>query len=182
MSAPDEPQPTSPRATANGYRSQTYYLSTDLHERLKAAWWATRAEKDGDPSLSSLMGRLLSAECNRLEAELNDGKPFTPAPKKARGSRSTHASGHRSHTYYLNSVLHEEFKAAWWATRTEPSLSMLVAVLMETEARRLEKKFNDGQQFPRAPIAARGVDPAGARRQGDFMANMWSGTRQENEK
>jgi len=167
----------SPRATANGYRSQSYYLSDDLHRRIKAAWWATRTQSDGAPSLSLLVSRLLETESLRLEREHNAGKRFPAAPTSARGRRSEHLSGHRSRTYYLTSDLHDRIKAAWWATQEQPSLSILVAALLEVEAGRLERAHNAGEPFPPAPASARGVDPEAARRQGQFMTNLWAGIR-----
>lgn len=98
---------------------------------------------------------------------------------------SATANGYRSHAYYIPSALHERLKAAWWATRGEdapdgsPSLSAKVAQLFAIEADRLEQKHNGGEPFPPAPKNARGVDPEGSKRQGDFMSGVWSGRRKD---
>jgi hypothetical protein len=126
-----------------------------------------------------LVARLLEAEAARLEASLNGDRRFPPAPASARGARSTHDSGHRSHTYYLTLDLHQRIKAAWWATKERPSLSILVAELMAAEATRLELAHNAGETFPAAPRNARGVDPAASRRQGEFMTSLWAVSRGE---
>lgn len=85
MADPDDEQASS--TTANGYRAHAYYIPTALHERLKAAWWATREEEapDGSPSLSTKVAQLFLDEAERLEAKRNGGAPFPPAPKNARG-------------------------------------------------------------------------------------------------
>jgi len=84
---PDVPDDHVSSTTANGYRSHAYYLHTGLHERIKAAWWATREEEapDGAPSLSTKVAQLLLDEAERLEQKYNQGDPFPPAPKNARG-------------------------------------------------------------------------------------------------
>lgn len=85
MSDPDDEQASS--TTANGYRSHAYYIPTALHERIKAAWWATRGEEapDGSPSLSTKVAQLFADEAARLEAKHNGGELFPQAPKNARG-------------------------------------------------------------------------------------------------
>jgi hypothetical protein len=85
VSEPDDEQASS--TTANGYRSHAYYIPSSLHERLKAAWWATRGEEfpDGSPSLSTKVAQLFADEASRLENKHNGGEPFSYAPKNARG-------------------------------------------------------------------------------------------------
>lgn len=85
MSASDESPSEQP--PGRRYKPQAYYLPVDLHERLKAAWWATRDKEppDGAGSMNLIVERLLEEECARLEQKYNEGKPFPPAPKKARG-------------------------------------------------------------------------------------------------
>jgi len=85
VSDSDDEQASS--TTANGYRSHAYYIPAALHERLKAAWWATRGEEspDGSPSLSTKVAQLFLDEAERLESKHNVGVPFAPAPKNARG-------------------------------------------------------------------------------------------------
>ena len=85
MSAPSE---SVPEPGGKTYKPQAYYLPTELHERFKAAWWATRGEPapDGAGSMGAKLERLLEVECDRLEQLYNEGKPFPPAPKRARGT------------------------------------------------------------------------------------------------
>ena len=66
---------------------QAYYLPVELQQRFKAAWWATRGESapDGAGSMGKKLERLLELECSRLEELYNNGEPFPPAPKGARG-------------------------------------------------------------------------------------------------
>ena len=73
-----------PRGAA-GYRHQTYYLPVALHARLKAAWWSTREEPEGEPALAGLVEVAFMREADRLEQLYNEGAPFPPAPAKARG-------------------------------------------------------------------------------------------------
>lgn len=84
---PDDDQTPAAHVTANGYRSHAYYLPTAVHERLKAAWWATKDEPapDGEPSLSTKVARLFEEEAERLEQKFNNGQPFPAAPRRARG-------------------------------------------------------------------------------------------------
>lgn len=84
---PADDQTPAAHVTANGYRSHAYYLPTALHERLKAAWWATKDEPapDGEPSLATKVARLFEEEAERLEQKFNGGEPFPPAPRRARG-------------------------------------------------------------------------------------------------
>lgn len=78
-------------ATATGYRSIAYRVPAALHARLKAAWWATRDEPDGAPSLAGLVERAFTAEACRLEARHNAGAEFPLAPNSARGVSRTAA-------------------------------------------------------------------------------------------
>lgn len=84
MSAPEEKPAES---AGKRYKPQAYYLPVELHERFKAAWWATREkpEPDGAGSMGTKVERLLEAECTHLEQTYNQGQPFPPAPKRARG-------------------------------------------------------------------------------------------------
>ncbi len=82
-------------ANSSGYRSHAYYLNTqEHHERLKAAWWATReAEAESaSPSLNALVARLFEDEAARLEQKYNNGEAFPAAPKNARGVNPTATS------------------------------------------------------------------------------------------
>lgn len=93
------------------------------------------------------------------------------------------ATGFRTQAYYLPAALHERLKAAWFALQNDdgpdssPTLSALVARLMLEEAQRLEERYNAGQPFPPAPKGARGQDPEAIRRQGDWLAEQWRGSR-----
>lgn len=75
---------------------------------------------------------------------------------------SPQAAAKAGKTYYLPKGLHARLKAAWWATREHPTLSALVASVLDSESARLERQLNNGQPFPiaSAPLGprARGVD------------------------
>lgn len=93
-------------------------------------------------------------------------------------------NGYRTHGYYIRNETHERLKGAWWGARhkdeTVPaSLSALVDELLDREARRLEEVYNAGDEFPRAPRNARGVDPAGIQRQASGVAGLWQRQREE---
>ena len=104
----------------------------------------------------------------------------------ARRGRVT-ATGYRPHAYYLPDELHERFKAAWWSTREQPapdgapSLSTLVERILLEECERLEEKYNAGEPFPPAPRNARGMNPAAARRQAEWLETMWQRSRSKGE-
>jgi hypothetical protein len=57
-----------------------------LHARLKAAWWATRDEPEGAPSLAGLVEISFLREAEQLEQLYNEGEPFPPAPARAQGA------------------------------------------------------------------------------------------------
>lgn len=179
--APHEDHPD--RTTATGYRSVPYSVLADAHDRLKAAWWATRSQADGAPTLAALVERILTGFCERTEQLHNGGVEFPPAPAKAQGSRSASGTGRRARSYYLPSTLHERFKATWWATRNlpdgKPALNELIEGLFADEAFRLEEAHNEGRRFPAAPTRARGVSAEGARRQGDLQRQLWQSRRDE---
>jgi hypothetical protein len=82
---PFPPPPSAARASKSssspGHRSHAYYLRSELHERLKAAWWATNS----DLTLSLFVAKAMAAEAERLELEHNAGEAFPLAPKGARG-------------------------------------------------------------------------------------------------
>lgn len=188
MTDPDEPDVGDPasrgaavRATATGYRSQSYFLPATLHARLKGAWWGTRDLTDGAPTLSALVERVFLATATRLEGERNQGSVFPPAPRGAQGSRGASSEDHRPVAYYLPADLHARLKAAWWATRdaSTPTLSALVERAFVEEAERLEQSYNGGEPFPPAPESARGVSAAAARRQGEWMRREWESRRAE---
>lgn len=107
MSASDETDPDA--AAGKRYKPQAYYLPIELHERLKAAWWATRdePEPDGAGSLGNKVVRLFEIECERLEQKFNGGKPFPPAPKNARGISGEGTQRQR------------EFMEEYWSARRE---------------------------------------------------------------
>lgn len=73
-------------ASALGYRSIAYFIPTKLHARLKAAWWATRDEPEGAPSLAGLVEVAFDREARQLEELYNAGAPFPDAPVSARGT------------------------------------------------------------------------------------------------
>jgi len=83
MTSPEESREGA--VTATGYRTRSYYLLDELHERIKAAWWATRELPEGEPALGTLVGRLFEAVAKRLEELYNNGERFPPAPRSARG-------------------------------------------------------------------------------------------------
>lgn len=85
VNAAEEPPRPAGRASATGYRSFSYFIPTALHTRLKAAWWATRDEAEGAPSLAGLVAASFEREADRLEHLYNEGAPFPPAPARARG-------------------------------------------------------------------------------------------------
>lgn len=185
--ASDPDSDRSRRATATGYRSTPYFLQSALHERLKAAWWATRTQNDGAPTLSALVERIFLEHCASVEAEHNSGAPFPSAPQRAQGHRGAGrhpGRDYRARAYYIPTGLHERLKAAWWATRTRsdgaPTLSALVEELFATEAARLEAEHNGGASFPLAPARARGVNAEAAQRQGEWMRQEWQTRRDEN--
>ena len=156
---------------------KTYYLPKGLHARLKAAWWATREH----PTLSAAVASVFDSESTRREREFNSGKPF-PIAAAPLGPRARGVDG-ESHTYYIPVAVHERFVSAWVGTRAEEpaaaSVSALAAELLEAEAARLERDFNNGEPFPPAPPRARGVDPTAARRQGEIMSEIWQQRRSE---
>lgn len=158
---------------------KTYYLPKGLHARLKAAWWATQEQ----PTLSTLVASVFEVESDRREIAFNDGRPF-PTATAPLGPRARGVDG-ESHTYYLPVSVHERFVSAWAGTRSRPnaaaSVSALASVVLEAEADRLERTFNNGEAFPPAPPRARGVDPQAARRQGEKMSELWLKRRSEKE-
>lgn len=179
------------RITATGYRSVSYFLPASVRDRLKAAWWATRDEPDGAPTLSALVERVFGVHVSALELTHNSGAAFEAAPRLAQGL-NPESSPRRAGTapteytyvaYYLPSELHSRIKAAWWALREQPgaspSLSALVERLLAAEARRLEQEHNAGDQFPPAPARARGVSSSAARRQGEWLRQEWQSRRGE---
>ena len=152
-------------------------MSADLHARLKAAWWATRDQPDGAPTLSALVERLFSDHVLELERTKNDGAPFPIAPRTAQGASREGGPDYRYVAYYLPADLHARLKSAWWALRDAPSLSAVVEQLLAGEARRLELAHNAGERFAPAPDSARGVNTAAARRQGEWMRREWESRR-----
>lgn len=168
------PDAGSPRSSST---PKTYYLPAGLHQRLKAAWWATREM----PTLSALVSSLIRDEAARLEDKFNKGSRF-PAAKASLSSRATRGGARQRHTYYIPADVHTRLVAAWVATKdTEqaaPSVSALVSQLLEDEAMRLEREHNAGAIFSPAPDRARGVDPDAARRQGTMMAEIWRNRRE----
>lgn len=158
---------------------KTYYLPKGLHARLKSAWWATQEQ----PTLSALVASVFETESSRRELACNDGRPF-PAATATLGPRARGVDG-ESHTYYLPVAVHERFVAAWAGSRTRTdaaaSVSALASEILEAEAERLERTFNNGESFPPAPPGARGVDPQAARRQGEKMAVLWQKRRSKKE-
>lgn len=165
----------SPQTAAKA--GKTYYLPKGLHARLKAAWWATREH----PTLSAVVASVFETESSRREREFNGGKPF-PIAAAPLGPRARGVDG-ESHTYYIPLTVHERFVSSWVGTRAEQpvaaSVSALAAELLEAEAARLEREFNEGRPFPPAPPRARGVDPTAARRQGEIMSEIWQQRRSE---
>jgi len=182
-SAPSPDSQSSSRTTATGYRSVPYSVLPECHNRLKAAWWATRGEPDGAPTLSALVERIFVRWCEQLEKTHNDGHPFPPAPERPRGQRSAGAPARRSRAYYLPDVLHERLKATWWATRSLPDSKPLLSEVVEqqflSEAVELEQRHNDGSPFPPAPARARGMSAAGLQRQADTQRQLWQSRRDE---
>lgn len=161
-----------------------YSVLADSHDRLKAAWWATRSLSEGAPTLSALVERIFTTYSSDAEARDNAGHPFPPAPARAQGARSVGAgAGRRARAYYLPSSLHDRFKAAWWATRNRPTgksaLNELVESLFAAAAAHLEQEYNDGLRFPAAPARARGVSAEGAQRQGERQRQLWQARRDE---
>lgn len=169
--------PSTTPTPATGNRLRGYFLPVGLHQRIKAAWWATRDTADSAPTLASLIAQLLDAGAAGLEERYNAGGPFPPAPEGARG-RALAEGEQRNHSYFLSDTVHARAKAAWWSTRDRdagfPSMSSMVAALLTAEASRLEEKYNDGAPFPDAPAGARGVDPEAARRQAEMMSSLWA--------
>ncbi|MGC5224536.1 hypothetical protein ACPW96_18375 [Micromonospora sp. DT81.3] len=170
-------------ASATGYRSIAYRVPVALHARLKAAWWATRDEPDGAPSLAGLVERAFTEEASRLEQLHNAGAPFPPAPLRAQGTNPRGVTGYGHRAYYLPVALHARLKAAWWASRANPdgapSLAGLVERAFTEEASRLEQLHNAGAPFPPAPDTARGVSRAAAERQGEWLRAEWERRRQD---
>ncbi|MFF8188797.1 hypothetical protein ACF044_16205 [Microbacterium sp. NPDC016588] len=182
VNAAEEPPRPAGRASATGYRSFSYFIPTALHTRLKAAWWATRDEAEGAPSLAGLVEVAFAREACRLEETFNGGEPFPSSPARAQGVNPRGATGYAHQAYYLPVDLHARLKAAWWATRDEaegaPSLAGLVAASFEREADRLEHLYNEGAPFPPAPARARGISRAAAQRQGDWLRGEWERRRE----
>ena len=172
----DDPRPRG-GASATGYRSIAYFLPAALHARLKAAWWATRDEPEGAPSLAGLVEISFLREAEQLEQLYNEGEPFPPAPARAQGASRPTTGGYGHQTYYLPVALHARLKAAWWATRDEPegvpSLAGLVEISFLREAEQLEQFYNEGEPFPPAPARARGISRAAAQRQGEWLRGEW---------
>ena len=168
--------------SATGYRSIAYFLPVALHARLKAAWWSTRDEPEGAPSLAGLVEVAIGREADRLEQLYNSGDPFPASPARAQGVNPRGATGYRHQTYYLPVALHARLKAAWWSTRDEPegapSLAGLVEVAIGREADRLEQLYNSGDPFPPAPAKARGISRTAAQRQGEWLRGEWERRRQ----
>lgn len=167
-------------ASATGYRSVPYFLSTESHLRLKAAWWATRHLPEGAPTLSSLVERVFEQRIQDLENRHNNGSPFPLAPPRAQGVNSDSArtgGEYRARSYYLPAALHQRMKAAWWATRADPdgfaTLSLLVEDIFTATSDELELLYNNGSRFNDAPETARGVSAAAAQRQSEWLRKEW---------
>lgn len=171
--------PASASSDAPESRLQGFWIRTSDHERLKAAWWATQTV----PTLGALISDIEISEAERLELEFNDGKPFEPAPRGARGRKAGDEADYRMHSYYIPIAPHRRLMAAWWWTRQQPgsfaSVSALMADRILARAEQLEQEFNDGEPFEPAPKNARGVDPAAARRQSEKLSAQWQRAREE---
>lgn len=171
--APDSASPDAPES-----RLQGFWIRTADHERLKAAWWATQTV----PTLGAMISEIEISEAARLEREFNDGKPFEPAPRGARGRKAGDDADYRMHSYYIPTAAHRRLLAAWWWTRQEEegyaSVSALMAERILARAEELEREFNGGAPFPPAPKTARGVDPAAARRQSEKLSAQWQRARE----
>lgn len=171
--------PDSASSDAPESRLQGFWIRTSDHERLKAAWWATQTV----PTLGALISDIEISEADRLEQEFNDGQPFAPAPRGARGRKAGDDADYRMHSYYIPIAPHRRLMAAWWWTRQEPgsfaSVSALMADRIPARAEMLEREFNGGEPFPPAPKTARGVDPAAARRQSEKLSAQWQRAREE---
>lgn len=83
--APARAQGARSVAAGSGRRARAYYLPASLHDRFKAAWWATRDQQTGKPALNELVESLFAAAAAHLEQMHNDGHRFPPAPARARG-------------------------------------------------------------------------------------------------
>lgn len=179
--AGDAPRPAGAES-ATGYRSIAYFIPAELHARLKAAWWSTRDEPEGAPSLAGLVELAFVRETDHLEGLYNSGAPFPLAPARAQGVNPRGAVGYSHQTYYLPAALHARLKAAWWSTRDEQegasSLAGLVAAAFVREADRLEGLYNSGTPFPLAPARARGINRTAAQRQGEWLRGEWERRRQ----
>lgn len=177
MAAIGAPDSASPDAAPES-RLQGFWIRTSDHERLKAAWWATQTV----PTLGALISEIECAEANRLEQDFNDGQPFPPAPRGARGRKAGDNADYRMHSYYIPTTPHRRLLAAWWWTRQESggyaSVSALMAERIPARAEELEREFNAGNPFPPAPKSARGVDPAAARRQSEKLSAQWQRARE----
>lgn len=83
--APTRAQGARSVAAGSGRRARAYYLPSALHDRFKAAWWATRDQQTGKPALNELVETLFATAAAHLEQEHHAGHRFPPAPARARG-------------------------------------------------------------------------------------------------
>lgn len=65
---------------STGRRQRSFYLPDDVYLRSRNTWWWTQNRPGGLQSHSKLVEVALLGLIEALEAELNDGQPFPPAP------------------------------------------------------------------------------------------------------
>jgi hypothetical protein len=81
---PTEAEPTvrQPKGTVAGKEKLQPYVSADIAERARNAWYRTRSLDDTFETFSDLIEVAIREKVEELEQRYNGGQPFTPRPRK----------------------------------------------------------------------------------------------------
>ena len=131
-------------------------LDASLQVKLLRAIEKRTFQRLGETKVRRLLGRIVAATHRDLAEAMESG-------------------AFRADLYYRLCGLSVELPPL----RARPLDILPLAQLFLDEAERLESKHNVGVPFAPAPKNARGIDPAASRRQGEFMAGIWSGRRED---
>ncbi len=93
---------------SSGYRSRTYYLSDDLHFRMRNAWWHTQTQPGGHDSISELVAFALLPVVEELEARYNSGLRFPEIPERRRPKAGPSGRARQAHALRVRAALRDE--------------------------------------------------------------------------
>lgn len=71
-----------PRGKVAGKEKLQPYVTEEIAERARNAWWRTRSNDDGYETFSDLIEAAILAKVEEMENHFNGGQPFEPRPRK----------------------------------------------------------------------------------------------------